>query len=287
MKRGIIFVLSLFALTSVYPQKKTKKEITVTEGVAIPVFSFSSNDLGKANAGFALPGDFTKISYTNFVWGKVGIKGYFLRQWNTVKKQSLEEYARRSSSATPIFYPVPVTSDEAGGKNLFNSLIHANNESETSGNSVFFKHCSWNLFAITIGPAAKVNLSNDNKLFFETALHAGLGYLVSPKLYGTIENDTMFVKLTQSSKAGAGFVYGAEAGLQYRIYKTIHIKFDINFLGSGTFNFKNLTSNVTGIIVYDPFLLGGNQQSWQAKRVETGKQRISSVNIGAGIVFTL
>ncbi len=286
--RITLLIISILSFLNIYSQaKKVKQELSFNEGVAIPIGSFGANELSRKNAGFASAGEFTEIEYKSFIWGTVALKGSFLTQINFINRSELvRQYEHLNPSfnanySAPVF-PQPYTVSQ---NNFFNRAVNTDNSTGSLNRSWSFKRCSWKLFAVTGGPVIKINMDKVQKLFFETSVEAGVGYLISPSLNAAFKNDTVSARINQTSKGGFGFVYSADAGLQYKFHKKIQFQFGIHLLGSGNFNFKNVKTTLVGS-KGSPYSLG-SLQSWSSETTGTVKQPISNLNFSAGLSFCL
>ncbi|HLK30524.1 MAG TPA: hypothetical protein VKT28_18225 [Puia sp.] len=281
-----IFLFILLAQTvflNCYSQDvKDKGYVSLSIGPSIPLGNFASTSLSDDKAGFAAFGGNLNLSYAKLLGKNFGIATELTGQINPLNIKAMEK-----SFAQHQFDAFLTLGTITGG----GQAQPPSNPQYVSYQDWHFNKKSWFSGSFLVGGYGQFPLNHSGNISLTTKAMIGIMYLSSPQLSGQGYTDSSTIKITQSGATAFGFAYSFGAGLKYDFNKKISFLLNLEYLGTATINFKNVTSTVVeanGIIVpglRDNF---GNYSSISNSSV-TGnvQQKLSAFNINVGVGLKL
>lgn len=276
-KRLLLSVVFASAATLCFSQKVNNQNVlSFSAGVAVPMGDYASTNQSNDQSGYAKTGEHLNIEFEHKLNNHFGLIAVLHGETSGLNTNKLAQQLSQAKFAQGVY-----------------TVTDPNNppptpQYESYPNFKADKH-SWYTEALLVGAATHLPLGTANKLFFTARAAVGAAHVTSPRLNASSVTDTAAAYINQNSSAAFGFAYMAGAGLEYKLNNKFALAFGIDYFGTKV-TFKQVTETATFLHGFNiPGMINpGNANSIsQYKTTSDQKQPLASVNIHAGVTFTL
>lgn len=246
--------------------------LSLTLGPAFAIGNYSGKTLNSSNAsGFAKTGQAANITYDHLLGHYFGLTAILRGQRNPLDTRALEAKFSEAKFYQAIWFGQSPTQPPP-------AIPYS-----TYPNWKFDKK-AWLSASLLIGGYGEFEIKKASPLAIIVRLTAGAIYARSPELNGQSITDTATAHITQSRGSAFGLSYITAAGLKYKIAKGVCLLATAEYFETSTLKFKDVVVTTT-TTHGTPGL--PNYSVAQSRSTGTAQQKISSINITAGIGIQL
>jgi hypothetical protein len=272
-KRLLFLTVLILSISQGYTQSfKNNSYLDFTIGPSFPIGAYGQKDVSNNSSGVAKTGEFLKISYVHLLNKNFGLSVGIHAQRNPLDTKAFE-----TSMSNQTFHEGVIltsTSSPTPTPTQFPSYKY--------GNWKFDKN-AWLFGSLSVGGYAQVSPKQSKNLVITAKAMVGAIYATSPTISGKSTSDTAMAQIKQSSASAFGLTYSVLGGLKFKLTNKIHLLTQVEYLGTSELLFKHIHTSFTTI-----HYVNGTPGSWSnGKSLESGKQRIASINVNFGISVNL
>lgn len=253
-----------------------KNSLSVSTGLAVPVFNFGSTNQYSQSVGYAKLGENLNITFEHALTKQWGLLAMLYGSRNTINTATLASQLDKRAFANAWLYSF----------NAYQSPPPPPQYLYTYYPNWRVDNNSWYNLGALVGPGLHLPLSKASRLSFTASVAVGAVYISMPKLNAYSATDTSAAHITQSGAAAVAPAIFVSTGLNYRLNKKLSFVLNLGYFASGNALFYNIKESLA-LQHGSPNNLPSNYSYYEETLISPQVQWVSILNINAGMAISL